>query len=420
MTNSSPQEPQDPQNPLPERRRRAAAGVTFDEMIAIVVAFSTIGAILFWSLGGKNSKFASNFGFGQNNNNLLADGDTLDILTSPDRQLTFDDRELETEKLAIAKNPSELESNNILTPSSPEFDTTEKLPRDSYQFDTTRRIAPIAGITAGSGLAGFTGRNTQPTPETVNSPNTDAGTVGQDTEDMPSDTAIGGDTGDTTPDTATGDAGNIPPDSKSNPDEIAEMPDDIEPSYWAYPFVKQMSEQVGIAEFADDENFEPDKLITRASMATLISQAFPMQPETQQIKKFKDVTNQNAIAADVDQAVRIGFMQGYSDNEFRPLENIPRYQVLVTLASGLDLKPTQDPEAILQQYGDGTDIPDWAKQQVAAAIEAGLAVNRPDFESNALNPNQSATRAEVAAMIHQALVQTGKLEPIESEYLLKP
>ena len=53
MTNSSPP---DPQNPIPERRTRPAAGVTFDEMIAIIVAFSAIGAILFWSLGGRRGR----------------------------------------------------------------------------------------------------------------------------------------------------------------------------------------------------------------------------------------------------------------------------------------------------------------------------------------------------------------------------
>ena len=40
MTNSSPQ---DPQNQIPEpRRRRPAVGLTFDEMVAIFVAFTTV------------------------------------------------------------------------------------------------------------------------------------------------------------------------------------------------------------------------------------------------------------------------------------------------------------------------------------------------------------------------------------------
>ena len=113
-------------------------------------------------------------------------------------------------------------------------------------------------------------------------------------------------------------------------------------------------------------------------------------------------------------------MQGYSDDQFRPLENIPRYQVLVTLATGLGLKPSGNPEQVLQKLQNGTDIPDWAKSQVAAAAEAGLIVNRPDFGKNDLKPNESATRAEVAAMIHQALVNNKKLKSLDSEYIVKP
>ncbi|MEO1670075.1 MAG: hypothetical protein AAFR77_04685 [Cyanobacteria bacterium J06631_2] len=73
MTNQSPPESQ---NPIPERRRRPATGVTFDEMIAIIVAFSTIGTILFWSMGGKKTKLASNLGLGGGTSVLSSDQTT--------------------------------------------------------------------------------------------------------------------------------------------------------------------------------------------------------------------------------------------------------------------------------------------------------------------------------------------------------
>jgi hypothetical protein len=202
--------------------------------------------------------------------------------------------------------------------------------------------------------------------------------------------------------------------------EATKMPQDVAPDYWAYPFVKQMREKGLVPEIAKNQQFDPDVLITRASMATLVSQAFERQPEKQAIKQFNDVSNKNELAKDIDKAVRTGFMQGYSNNEFKPLENIPRYQVLVTLATGLGLKPSKDADLILQQFDDISQMPDWAKQQVAAATEAGLVVNPPNIDKGSLAPERSATRAEVVAMIHQALVKTGKLKPVESEYIVKP
>ena len=111
-------------------------------------------------------------------------------------------------------------------------------------------------------------------------------------------------------------------------------------------------------------------------------------------------------------------MKGYSDDEFRPAENIPRYQVLVTLATGLGLEPSGDPVTILQNFSDRDQIPKWAISQVAAATEAGLTVNRPGFDLQALKPQEPATRAEVAAMIYQTLQQMDKVPTIDSEYIV--
>jgi hypothetical protein len=193
---------------------------------------------------------------------------------------------------------------------------------------------------------------------------------------------------------------------------------DIQPDYWAYPFIARLGEQKLISGSSGNNSFEPEKLITRGSMATLLSEAFDLTI-TQPARNFTDVSNQDALA-DIKKAVETGFMKGYSDREFRPRQNIPRYQVLVTLASGLDLPPSQDASTTLSKFDDTENIPDWATEQVAAAIEAGLVVNRPAFSTNSLNPNEPATRAEVAAMIHQALVRSDKLQPINSQYIVQP
>ncbi|MGF1590026.1 MAG: S-layer homology domain-containing protein [Pleurocapsa sp.] len=386
MTNSSPPEPQ---NPIPERRKRPATGVTFDEMIAIIVAFSTIGAILFWSIGGRSRDFGSNFGLGSSGNLLSSDRTTdtglgLDdsaIRDSSLGEVESDERELVTrlrqQRSPVAYVPPSQALN--LAPTE----------RESYRFDSGARLVPLPGI-AIPGL--------QPNPEQ----SLDATDEAQTEETV----------------------GQVKPQPTAQPTQPAPessgMPRDITSDDWVYPFVKQMSDRQLVRALTTNQTFEPNKLITRASMATLISRAFDTQAETQGVKQFQDVTNRNEIAADIDKAVRLGFMQGYSENTFRPLENIPRYQVLVTLATGLGLEPSQDAAQILQNLNGSENLPDWAREQVAAAYEAELIVNRPGFAQNSLMPNQPATRAEVAAMIHQALVQTGQLQPLESEYIVRP
>jgi S-layer homology domain len=378
MTNSSPQEPQ---NTDSERRQRPAGGLTFDEMIAIIVAFTTIGAILFWALGDTRGRWANDFGLGKNANWLSADKTQTIGLGVGDPEIQTSETEGDNRPLKARSRQPEA-STGIVTQSEESNLSFPRQPKsEGLNFETN--LDPLAGVAT---LPAFKANRQGNIDNNNSQANTD-------------------NTG-TTPQTTT--------------PEATQVPNDVTPSYWAYPFVKQMSEQGLVPDFHKDQDFNPNKLITRAGMATLISQAFNMQPETQKIKKFKDVTSNNAIPADVDKAVGIGFMQGYSDNEFRPLENIPRYQVLVALATGLDLKPSQDANKILQKFDDGADIPDWATENVAAAAEAGLIVNPPGMDKNFLNPNQSATRAEVAAMIYQALVTTGKVKPLESEYIVNP
>jgi len=53
---------------------------------------------------------------------------------------------------------------------------------------------------------------------------------------------------------------------------------------------------------------------------------------------------------------------------------------------------------------------------VAAATENRLVVNYPNVQF--LNPNQTATRAEVAAFIYQSLVRSGQANAISSSYIV--
>ena len=72
----------------------------------------------------------------------------------------------------------------------------------------------------------------------------------------------------------------------------------------------------------------------------------------------------------------------------------------------------------MENFSDNQELPQWSLEQVAAATEAGLAINRPDFNLTSLKPNEPATRAEVAAMIYQTLAKLGKVPQIESQYIV--
>ncbi|NJL68128.1 MAG: S-layer homology domain-containing protein, partial [Microcoleus sp. SM1_3_4] len=113
-----------------------------------------------------------------------------------------------------------------------------------------------------------------------------------------------------------------------------------------------------------------------------------------------------------------GYLRGYPDRAFRPDKEVPRVEAIAALASGLNLKPSAKASQILGSYTDSKKVPKWAVDKVAAATEAGIVVNHPN--PKLLQPNQTATRAEVAAMVYQAMAKKGKVPAKDSKYVLSP
>ncbi|MBE9125400.1 MULTISPECIES: S-layer homology domain-containing protein [unclassified Coleofasciculus] len=175
---------------------------------------------------------------------------------------------------------------------------------------------------------------------------------------------------------------------------------------WAQPFIEALTQRNIIAGFPDG-TFRPNQPVTRAQFAAMIRQAFE-QSLQRQGTQFVDIPRNYWAFDAIQEAYRMGFLEGYPNNIFLPEQNIPRLQVLVALASGLDLSAPAQATAVLNQYfQDAAQIPDWARNSVAAATVNQLVVNYPNVAF--LNPNQIATRADVAAFIYQALVNEGVL-----------
>lgn len=320
MTNSPP--------PDPQSSDRSPLG--FDDFVGIFVAFSAIGAIIWWSLSRNPEAF--NFG-----RILSSDPTTTQPLLLPSPEAT----EREEGVLRVPPDVSPTASPEALTPVQPRTPARGQVPV---------AVVPVPAAPAAS-----------PTPR-----------VG-------------------------------------TPINFVDVPQD----FWARPYITALSARRVVNGYAGDF-FRPNQPITRAEFAALVQAAFDNQPVAGTTTYTDIPTNFWAIPA-INSATRSGFLEGYPNDVFRPTQEIPRVQVLVALASGLGLKTPVAPEQVLQSYQDADQIPNYAREKVAAAIAAGLVANYPD--RNLLNPNRNASRAEVTAMLYQALVQAGQAEPIESQYV---
>jgi hypothetical protein len=190
---------------------------------------------------------------------------------------------------------------------------------------------------------------------------------------------------------------------------------DVSSNYWAATFVNELVGRGVIAGFPDG-TFKPDAPVTRAQFAAMIQKAFPNKTRTRSAITFVDVATTYWARAAINNAYEIGFLSGYPGQVFRPEQNIPREQVLVALANGLNYTAANNVDSILSYYNDASGISGFARAPIAAATEKQMVVNYANLTQ--LNPTRNATRAEVAAFIYQALVAQGQVTAINSPYIV--
>lgn len=183
---------------------------------------------------------------------------------------------------------------------------------------------------------------------------------------------------------------------------------------WAEPFIRVLVDK-GIIKGYPDGTFRPDQSVSRAEFAALLNKAFDLQP-VRAGAKFKDVPTKYWAAKVIQKAYRGGFLTGYPNQTFAPNQNIVRIHSLVSLTNGGKLTPSGNLD-LNRVFGDAAQVPSYGQNSLIAATQSCLAVSQ-EYDSTKLpggnfGPNTVATRADVAAYIHQALVAGGKLSALD-------
>ncbi|HBC94757.1 MAG TPA: hypothetical protein DCZ10_18130, partial [Pelotomaculum sp.] len=162
--------------------------------------------------------------------------------------------------------------------------------------------------------------------------------------------------------------------------------------HWAEDNIKQLVAKNAITGYPDG-SFKPDNNITRAEFATVLVKAYGLTPQSGKV--FTDTASHWAKDF-IATAASYGIIKGYNDAAFGPDDLITREQMAVMIARAAQLAAVSDGTP----FGDAASISDWAKDAVAAAVEAGIIQGYPD---NTFKPQANATRAEAVTVIVNAL-----------------
>ncbi len=155
----------------------------------------------------------------------------------------------------------------------------------------------------------------------------------------------------------------------------------------------------GLLGGVDEEHIAPQGVLTRAQMAAIINRAFGAE-KTASLTGYTDVAANAWYATDMAKAVQMGTFSGSGNGLLEPDRAITREEAFSVLARAFALSAGDG--AALNDFTDGAQVSAWARGSVSAMVAGGY-VNGSD--GNRLNPQQSITRAEFAAVMSNLVAQ---------------
>ena len=172
--------------------------------------------------------------------------------------------------------------------------------------------------------------------------------------------------------------------------------------HWSREDVAALKE-LGAELHPDGESFRPEDNVTRAEFAAMLytaleqSGALPEAPskttEEAEAPLFADIEGHWAQAY-IEQAAELELISGIGTDAFSPDRSITRQEMMVLIDRCVDL-----PDENGLGFSDDSEIAFWALEAAARTAAAGLFQG----DNNKLMPNDTASRAQAAAVINWVL-----------------
>ena len=175
---------------------------------------------------------------------------------------------------------------------------------------------------------------------------------------------------------------------------------DVSFSHWAFDYIELLA-GMNIVSGRGGGIFDPGGAMTRADFVTILGRMYGVDTSKYPSSGFTDVPSGQYYTAYVQWAADNGIVTGYGDKKFGPSDRIQRSQMALIIVryanhAGITLPKNGDNT----KFADDAKIPDWAKNEVYSARNAGL-IN--GVGSNTFAPADGASRDQVCAIIARLL-----------------
>lgn len=160
-------------------------------------------------------------------------------------------------------------------------------------------------------------------------------------------------------------------------------------NHWAAENVKR-AVKLGFVNGKSEDEFAPDEKITRAEFAAIVARILNLEKKS---AKYLDISEDMWYNEYVGAVSEAGYMSGF-DGYFRPDDNITREEMCQVIFNITGDSQKEDEE--MPEFSDKDEISKWAENAVKSAYKLGLMTGRDDGR---FSPKESSTRAEAISAI---------------------
>lgn len=177
---------------------------------------------------------------------------------------------------------------------------------------------------------------------------------------------------------------------------------DVPESAWYNNAVSFLAAR-GITSGTDDNNYSPNAAVTRGQFIVLLLKAYGIAPENEGAANFTDA-GATYYTSYLAAAKKLGIASGSGDNQFKPDRQITRQELFTLLYRALNTLgelPGKSAGSAISAYSDTTQIAGYAQEALQALAEHGVIKG----DNGRLYPQELSTRAQAAQVIYNLLAQ---------------
>lgn len=157
----------------------------------------------------------------------------------------------------------------------------------------------------------------------------------------------------------------------------------------------------GITGSTGGGSFSPDAKLTRGDFLVMLMKAYGIAPDENFADNFSDAGD-TYYTGYLAAAKRIGISTGTGNNEYAPDREITRQEMFTLLYNALKVigqLPQCDSGRTLSGFADAGQIEPWATEAMTLLVETGTISG----EGGLLNPTDTTTRAQMAQVLYNML-----------------